>query len=277
MTWPHRPGQPTEDEDPTGVRALLAALPDPGPMPDDVAARVLARLSQVQLEATGGGGSVHEGRPGPATTSVPLGDGREAGEKSDLSALPFDAVYESRSPSGRGRRRPSRLLIAGVAAGLVAIAVGGTAVFRGLSRDATMAGAERNAASGSQAPPLDPDSGQMVGGRPVHFQMSGHAYTEAGLVREAQDILEEPAAAVRLPVADAERFGPVATPDGLASCIATLGEDDADQLAVDMATYAGQSALVIVVVKTGTKQVFAVSPGCSQGDPMILVGPLPMT
>jgi hypothetical protein len=107
--------------------------------------------------------------------------------------------------------------------------------------------------------------------------MSGHAYTEAGLTREAQDILETPSAAVDLPVNDAARIGPVATAEGLASCLTTLGEESADQVAVDLATYAGQQALVVVVVKNGTKRVFAVAPGCSQGDPMILVGPLPMT
>ncbi|MGB8382538.1 MAG: hypothetical protein WCG47_15060, partial [Dermatophilaceae bacterium] len=61
MTWPSRPMGAAEDDDPTGVRALLAALPDPGPMPEDVAARVLARLADAHSghsaagDAHGGG------------------------------------------------------------------------------------------------------------------------------------------------------------------------------------------------------------------------------
>ena len=35
---------PGDDLDPTGVRALLAALPDPGPMPEQLAARIQAAL-----------------------------------------------------------------------------------------------------------------------------------------------------------------------------------------------------------------------------------------
>lgn len=283
MTWPQRPGQPTEDDDPTGVRALLAALPDPGPMPDDVAERVLARLAQAEGEAQGEltSGGEHSGQAGrwagphgAALDSATADGAFDADDSQGLSVLPFETVVESRRPV-RGRR-PSWPILGGVAAGLLAIAIGGGAVLSALNRESPAASAERNA-SGSAAAPLAADSGQQVGGRPVHVQMSGHAYTEAGLTREAQDIIEAPAAAVSLPVADATRIGPVSTPEGLASCLTTLGEDDADQLAVDLATYAGQSALVVVVVKAGTKHVFAVAPGCSQGDPMILVGPLPMT
>jgi hypothetical protein len=40
---PHDGDVPFED-DPTGMRALLSGLPDPGPMPDDLVARIQASL-----------------------------------------------------------------------------------------------------------------------------------------------------------------------------------------------------------------------------------------
>ena len=169
-------------------------------------------------------------------------------------------------------------MVGGAAATVGAVLIGATAVYRGLTSDSSLSASvqQRDAASGAAAP-LNAGGGQLINGQAVHVQMSGRAYSEAALTRQAQEILENPSAEVVLPVADANKIGPIATPDGLTSCITTLGEDDADQVAVDMATYAGQAAAVIVVVTAGNKQVFAVAPSCSQGDPQILVGPLPMT
>lgn len=42
------PGPEGHDDDPTGIRALLAALPDPGPMPQDLVERIGARLAVEQ-------------------------------------------------------------------------------------------------------------------------------------------------------------------------------------------------------------------------------------
>ena len=39
MTHRHDDADPIE-HDPTGMRALLGSLPDPGPMPDDLVARI---------------------------------------------------------------------------------------------------------------------------------------------------------------------------------------------------------------------------------------------
>ena len=44
MTRPHDDPTPVE-HDPTGMRDLLASLPDPGPMPDDLVARITAALA----------------------------------------------------------------------------------------------------------------------------------------------------------------------------------------------------------------------------------------
>lgn len=87
----------SEEVDPTGIRDLLAGLPDPGPMPADLIARIEARLQEEQTLRGQG--------PVPAP-------GRTAASVTDLSVE-------------RGRRRPGRTLVwlGAAAAGLVATAV----------------------------------------------------------------------------------------------------------------------------------------------------------
>lgn len=84
-----------DDVDPTGIRDLLAGLPDPGPMPDDLVRRIEARL-EVEQAARQHGASAR---------------GRQADPVVDLAAE-------------RGRRRPARTLawLGAAAAGLVATA-----------------------------------------------------------------------------------------------------------------------------------------------------------
>ena len=52
MSHSHDDTAPVE-HDPTGMRALLASLPEPGPMPDDLVARISAALA---VEAQRGNG-----------------------------------------------------------------------------------------------------------------------------------------------------------------------------------------------------------------------------
>jgi len=271
-------------------------------MPDDVAARVLARLADAydgDAATRGGAAAGSAGQRvdaarvlrteadeaaagGPLDSGVKDGHGRDVEEDVELAVvLPFatlETVTEPRTPRP-GRRPPRWLMVTGAAATVGAVLIGATAVYRGLTTNSGLSASmqQRDATSGAAAPLPGAGGSQTINGHEVHFQMSGRAYTEAALTRQAQEILESPTAEVVLPAADAAKIGPIATPDGLTSCITTLGEGDADEVAVDMATYAGQSAAVIVVVTAGAKQVFAVLPTCSQGDPQILVGPLPMT
>lgn len=91
-------GPQTHDDevDPTGVRELLAGLPDPGPMPEDLVRRIEARLEVEQTARE-------------QESSRPLG--RHADRVVDLA-------------TERGRRRPGRTLVwlGAAAAGLVATA-----------------------------------------------------------------------------------------------------------------------------------------------------------
>jgi len=46
----HGPRPEDREDDPTGVRELLSALPDPGPVPEDLAARISASLDDLDQE-----------------------------------------------------------------------------------------------------------------------------------------------------------------------------------------------------------------------------------
>lgn len=94
---PVRPGTGDGDVDPTGVRDLLAALPDPGPMPDDLVRRIEARLDVERASLK---------------QRAPAGQGPRGGRVVDLAAE-------------RGRRRPAPTiaLVGSAAAGLVAAAI----------------------------------------------------------------------------------------------------------------------------------------------------------
>lgn len=102
------PGDPqhAQEHDPTGVRDLLGALPDPGPMPDHLVERITARL-EVERE--------HRQSAGPGHT---------------LTA-PADRVVDLAEE--RGRRRPGRTLgiLTAAAAGLAVTTVALTQVLGG--------------------------------------------------------------------------------------------------------------------------------------------------
>lgn len=96
---PAPPDRDPDEPDTTGIRELLAGLPDPGPMPDDLVARIEARLAQERS-------AQEQGTPPAPSAPVPQ----------DHRVL--DLATE------RNRRRPGRTLVwlGAAAAGLVATA-----------------------------------------------------------------------------------------------------------------------------------------------------------
>lgn len=121
------------DADPTGVRALLQGLPDPGPMPTDLVARIESLLAAEQEQR-------QVGMPVPdtpvTTTSTPV---------VDLTAE-------------RNRRRPGRTLawLGAAAAGLMVTTVAlsqifdGSSISGGTAAYAPASSATRDAAQGGQ-------------------------------------------------------------------------------------------------------------------------------
>ncbi|QDO87133.1 hypothetical protein FNH13_01330 [Ornithinimicrobium ciconiae] len=89
-----------DDQDPTGVRSLLAGLPDPGPMPDELMARIVQSLELEQQRRSAGAASSYPGGPAtPDTSDDPLGEGRS----DHGSVVSLDAE--------RQRRRPGRTVL----------------------------------------------------------------------------------------------------------------------------------------------------------------------
>lgn len=218
-------------------------------IPDQVAARIAAALAAEPMPVAASGGSV--------------------------TALPIDARR-------RGARRLLRQGLAAAAA-VAAVAVVGTAgvsIFRdngvGESTSTAGAAAERTTddlaagPGGAAAPPRAP------------VTATGRDYTSANLAAAARELTTvlraSPTTASRVPalpapgdaeggvVAEAPALSRLSDPIVLAGCLGSLsGGRQSTALAVDLATYEGRPAAIVVLPNStpGHVQVFVVGPNCS--------------
>lgn len=101
-----------DDLDPTGVRALLANLPDPGPMPDDLVARITQSLVlEQQRRATGTeGGTAHPFGAPQGLSGVAAGDSETNASTADQQTHTTPQGVISLADERR-RRRPGRTVI----------------------------------------------------------------------------------------------------------------------------------------------------------------------
>ena len=112
MSQPHDDTAPVE-HDPTGMRALLASLPDPGPMPDDLVARISAALAAEARRATASSSSWHL-----ATTRRRSRAPRRSGcRRAGRAAAPAGRAAAPRGRRCRRRRAGARRLRRRVRAG----------------------------------------------------------------------------------------------------------------------------------------------------------------
>lgn len=111
--------------DPTGVRALLSGLPDPGPMPDDVVARITARLhTEQQQRGPGSPLPAAAAAAGPAATAGSSPGRPQPGEGgAGPAGSPADAAVVDLGAERRRRRGMTTALLAGAAAVAVGTAV----------------------------------------------------------------------------------------------------------------------------------------------------------
>lgn len=232
-------GDPADDEadlDPTGIRALLSSLPDPGPMPADLAARITARLAA-------------EVGPAPLVGAEPVHDHGHPGD--DLTAR-------------RHRRRRTFGLVAASAA---LIGLGGTAMLTdagptdlqaALGGGSSGSDEELSSESDSGSSGAGGDSGLraatdggLAGVAPAaraQFVFTDTAWTPANLAASADALLPPPSEKV-LPslAAEAPSIGPIMTPVGAGACAAALGLDPASVLVVDLGTWESRPAAMLVV------------------------------
>ncbi|MEO7448869.1 MAG: hypothetical protein ABI336_11410 [Humibacillus sp.] len=251
---------PATDEQ---VRALLAETgtdPSPGPMPDDVAERIVAAIA-------------HEERlrvdPGP------LAGGSAGAAVAVGSVVPF-------APRTRRQQRPW-VAVGAVAAAAAVIAVGGSLLHANKRTDPTavVIGDRRTSApatpTNSGAEPsatTSPTSTPATTANP-HIQLSTTDYTAGTLAARARALLDAPATALPDLAAEAPSIGPIATPVGLASCLDAIAAGPG-AVTVDLATFEGQPAAIIVVTAGGASTAYAVGRSCAPGNVKALAPATPV-
>ncbi|HRW18998.1 MAG TPA: hypothetical protein P5181_09155 [Dermatophilaceae bacterium] len=261
----------TDVTDPTAqqVRELLAHLPEPGPMPADVMVRVLAalaaeragsgldRLSDERADALVAVPELSDDLPGldleSASAATVSSDGAEPPAGSIATVVP---LADRRRGGGLD---PGRRLL--VAASIAAMLVG-LGVVANLIQDRIEVGGPAAAVLPSSTRPASPQRVVLATGRD---------YRPESLVRDATELAASATGSVRPP--EGERL---ATSAGLGECLGALGQQDAGRVVVDLATYAGQPAAVVVAQSGGRSSVFVVGRGCSAADPAVIAPQHPL-
>lgn len=259
---PHLPigSEPSRDEDPTGVRALLSSLPEPDPMPEHLVERINASLAAEQAQ--------------------------RAARMSGTSVTPLLTTARSRTR----QRRPTRFVfaIAGAAAAVALVAVVGSNMFTvhqttTASRGDAVASASRDSSSNDAeasggAPPNAPakaaksQTPAALAGRAttpslVQIGLSGTRYTQADFVAQARTLRRAPLQRI---VAQSSSVGPAGTAAGLLECLNAIGAAGAQVVRADVAFYEGQPAVIIVATTNGIPMAYAVGRQCSPADAAIL-------
>jgi hypothetical protein len=234
---------PHPDDDPTGVRELLAGLGDPGPMPASLVDRINASIAAEQT-----------GRTGERETVVPLRRGGPTWLRVGLAAAAVAAIAVA---------VPSLL---GSGPGDVMASLTG-----GASSDSAAGGAARLGAA--------PSAPEAAGGRAasagaaVRWVATGTAYTSAGLATKARGILDAPSGST-VATASPDTDEPAHTDTGLRGCLTALGVPGWMPVTADLATYDGRAAVVAVVSGDTGQSVYAVPTTCDGAHPQVLAGPV---
>lgn len=215
------------ENDPTGIRDLLRSLPDPGPMPPDVSDRITAALAAEQ-------------------------QGREGIDHSNVTPLPSGG--RSARPKSGGRRwmQVTGGLVA--AAAVAAVAVVGVNSLRH-DNAPTNAGTDHTA------------SAHQLADR-VQVETSGTDYTAPAFNAQAASMAAGNSSEVPNPTL-LTHFGSLTKPTAIAQCARSIGGallDDPTSIKVDLATFDGKPAVVVVVTNHGTRSAFAVSSTCSKTE-----------
>ena len=264
---------PDDDTDPTGMRALLRGLPDPGPMPDDLVARIQHSLADLALPEP-------EARP-------------SRGDEDDLRTV-SRGTRSSTAP-----HRPSWWVRNGPRAAVAAVVLlGGGAVasdqlgLLGSGGDSSSSGTAADSSAGDssvdqrgQGPTTGTESAPRAGSDtaggssagPVRLgqvvvTMSGRTYTVGGLATEVDR--GEPAAPTAPLTAESPGIGPIGTELGVRSCLVALGLPRDAAARVDLAVVDSTPAAVLVVTSEGGRTAYAVGRNCTLGDPALIAGPI---
>lgn len=239
------PGPPDPDDDPTGMRALLSSLPDPGPMPGDLVARITASLADEQ-----GARPLVLPLHGAARPHRPIW--RTAG----LAAAAAAAI-------GLG----AGTLLTDTAPGDLG------ALFGSSGNDSAASGAavSREASGGA---PASSDAKAQAVAPAVSIHHSNTTYTSAHLAEQAAALLTSSVEPMAPLSAESPGLGPVATEIGLRSCLSALTTEPFTTATADLGSFDGQPAAVVVLTTGAGHTAYAVQRSCSTGHPAPLAGPV---
>ena len=267
MSQQHDDTAPVE-HDPTGMRALLASLPDPGPMPDDLVARISAALA---VEAQRGDGIDRLwGLDEQAGGSRPVAGG-DATPDAGAQVVPL-------------RRRLGLRHLAVAAAVLGVLGLGGFLV-KSLPGDVMAAFGTTTGSADSAAVREDSAAaaGKLAlvapaaGSGEVVVVMSGvdHAADRLDVTaRQLDDGTLDPIADLS---AESPSLGPIATPIGARACATALGIPADAGVLVDISEVDGVSAAVLVVHSGSGRTAYAVDRSCTTGNTGLIRGPVPLS
>lgn len=147
--------------DPTGVRALLSGLPEPGPMPDDVMARITASLQAEQRRREEHLGAAEHGHGGPGAAAPAAFAQHQSATPLPGEGAPSDAASGDGAVldfAAERRRRRGRRVTAALLTGAAAVAVGAAVVTSQLWEPGVP---DLITADGQPAGDADPDTGSM--------------------------------------------------------------------------------------------------------------------
>ncbi|MEO6998501.1 MAG: hypothetical protein ABI112_10500 [Terracoccus sp.] len=253
QTVPTRLAEPTETDD---------ARPSPSLHPD-VAAEVTSLL-------TVAGRLPEEHELDAADAMPPEVADRIAVALADAARLRVDPGPLTTSERGatvtpfvtRPTRRPPWMAVAAVAAAVAVIAVGGSALHLNKRSNAAAALSDTTTAAPSSTTQQAPRLGT------VHIQASDTSYAAGNLADHARTLLTNPGP--QLDPAAAGAAGAIGTPAGLTSCLAGLRVGTAAAVSVDLATFDGSPAAIVVVTNNGNSSAWVVARTCSAAAPGVL-------
>ncbi|OFE14219.1 hypothetical protein BA895_11425 [Humibacillus sp. DSM 29435] len=210
-----------------------ADLTDAEVMPPDVADRIMVAIADAARLRVD---------PGPLTTT-------ERG----ATVTPFVA---------RPNRRTPWMAVAAVAAAVAVIAVGGSALHLNKRPNGAAALNDTTTSASITTPQPTPRLGA------VHIQTSDTPYAAGNLADRARTLLTSPGP--QLDTATAASAGPVATPAGLTSCLTGLKIGEASDVSVDLATFDGSPAAILVVTNDRESNAWVVARTCTAADPAVI-------
>ncbi len=229
------------------VGAWLRRAPAVGPMPADAVARLDAALA--------GASSARANASAPAAVTA------ESAANLEHPGTVLPMTPRDERTGLLGRLAESRLTKSLVAAAAVLLIAGGTfaAIHRNHSTGDTNSGASSASVDAGASAPAAP-------GGAVQVRQTGTAYTTANISAEVTKQLAQTGGVVPVatPQAATDAKSTLLTPTGLKACLAALQAPGVVPVFVDIATYNGKPAAVLVLPNgDGTRDLWVVAPTCA--------------